>query len=87
MTLDTLRHSFASVAGDLGYAEATIGALLGHVAGTVTGRYTHVLDAVLIAAADHVATTVQDYMTGECCTEAVGAWQGCENNSAQTRRT
>jgi integrase len=66
VTLHTLRHSFASVAGDLGYAEATIGALLGHASGTVTGRYTHVLDAVLIAAADHVATTVQGCMAGEC---------------------
>ena len=65
VTLHTLRHSFASVAADLGYAEATIGALLGHASGTVTGRYTHVLDAVLIAAADHVATTVQGYMAGE----------------------
>jgi integrase len=66
VTLHTLRHSFASVAGDLGYAEATIAALLGHASGTVTGRYTHVLDAVLIAAADHVAATVQGYMTGRC---------------------
>jgi integrase len=41
VTLHTLRHSFASVAGDLGYAEATIGALLGHTSCTVTGRYTH----------------------------------------------
>jgi integrase len=65
VTLHTLRHSFASVAGDLGYAEATIGALLGHSSGTVTGRYTHVLDAVLSAAADQVATTVQGYMTGQ----------------------
>jgi integrase len=64
VTLHTLRHSFASVAGDLGYAEATIGALLGHASGSVTGRYTHILDTVLIAAADQVATTVQDYMTG-----------------------
>ena len=65
VTLHTLRHSFASVAADLGYAEATIGALLGHASGTVTGRYTHVLDAVLIAAADRVAATVQGYMNGE----------------------
>jgi integrase len=64
VTLHALRHSFASVAGDLGYAEATIGALLGHASGTVTGRYTHILDTVLIAAADRVATTVWDYMEG-----------------------
>jgi integrase len=65
VTLHTLRHSFASVAGDLGYAESTIGALLGHASGTVTGRYTHILDSVLIAAADHVASTIHGYMTDE----------------------
>lgn len=63
--LHTLRHSFASVAGDLGYAESTIGALLGHASGSVTGRYTHILDRVLIAAADHVASTVHGYMAEE----------------------
>jgi integrase len=64
VTLHALRHSFASVAGDLGFAEATIGALLGHASGTVTGRYTHILDTVLVAAADRVANTVQGYMAG-----------------------
>lgn len=65
VTLHTLRHSFASVAGDLGYSEATIGALLGHASGTVTGRYTHILDAVLIAAADKVAQEIRRQMVGE----------------------
>lgn len=65
VTPHTLRHSFASVAGDLGYTENTIAAMLGHAAGTVTSRYVHHLDAVLIAAADKVARTVQGYMTGE----------------------
>jgi integrase len=64
VTLHTLRHSFASVAGDLGYSEATIGAMLGHASGSVTGRYTHILDAVLVAAADRVAETVRGYMIG-----------------------
>jgi integrase len=62
VTPHTLRHSFASVAGDLGYSEATIAALLGHAAGTVTGRYTHIMDNVLIAAADRVADTIARYM-------------------------
>jgi integrase len=65
MTLHTLRHSFASTAADLGYSEPTIGALLGHASATVTGRYTHMLDTVLVAAADQVAQAVHDYMTGE----------------------
>jgi integrase len=63
MTLHTLRHSFASTAGDLGYSEPTIASLLGHAIGSVTGRYLHHLDSVLIAAADRVARTVHNYMT------------------------
>lgn len=65
VTPHTLRHSFASVAGDLGYSESTIAALLGHAAGSVTSRYVHHLDAVLIAAADRVAGTIHGYMTGK----------------------
>lgn len=64
VTPHTLRHSFASVAGDIGYSESTIAALLGHAAGSVTSRYVHHLDEVLLAAADRVAATVHDYMTG-----------------------
>ena len=62
VTPHTLRHSFASVAGDLGYSESTIAALLGHSAGTVTGRYTHHLDAVLVAAADKVSAEIDRMM-------------------------
>lgn len=65
VTPHTLRHSFASVAGDLGYSESTIAALLGHAAGSVTSRYVHHLDAVLIAAADRVAGTIHGYMMGK----------------------
>ena len=59
-----MRHSFASVAGDLGFTEPTIAALLSHAAGSVTSRYVHHLDAVLIAAADRVATSIYEMMTG-----------------------
>lgn len=65
VTPHTLRHSFASVAGDLGFAEVTIAAMLGHAAGSVTSRYIHHLDSVLINAADRVATTIRGYMIGE----------------------
>jgi integrase len=58
----TLRHSFASTAANLGYSEPTIGAMLGHSSGSVTGRYIHHLDAVLIAAADKVAEEVRGMM-------------------------
>lgn len=65
VTLHTLRHSFASVAGDLGYSESTIAALLGHAAGSVTGRYTHILDTVLVSAADHIAGQISVFMEEE----------------------
>ena len=50
-----LRHAYASVASDLGYAEPTISALLGHATRSMTSRYIHHLDAALIAAADAVS--------------------------------
>lgn len=64
VTLHTLRHSFASVAGDLHYTEPTIAAMLGHAAGSVTGRYIHHLDSVLIAAADKVAIAIAGFIDG-----------------------
>ena len=63
VTPHTLRHSFASVAGDLGFTESTIAALLGHAASTVTSRYVHHLDRVLIEAADKVAESILIMMT------------------------
>lgn len=65
VTPHTLRHSFASVAADLGYAEPTIAAMLGHAAASVTSRYMHHLDSVLIAAADRVAQSIFNMMTTE----------------------
>lgn len=58
VTPHTLRHSFASIAGDLGYTEPTIAAMLGHAAASVTSRYIHHLDTVLIAAADNVTEEI-----------------------------
>jgi integrase len=56
VTPHVLRHSFASLAGDLGYSDPTIGALIGHKGHTMTSRYVHSADAVLLAAADAIAT-------------------------------
>ncbi|WP_036287407.1 site-specific integrase [Methylosinus sp. PW1] len=64
VTRHTMRHSFASVAGDLGFSESTIKAMLGHAGGSVTSRYVHHLDSVLVAAADKVARAIDGYMTG-----------------------
>ena len=55
ITPHVLRHSFASLAADLGYNEPTIASLLGHKTHSITSRYMHSADTVLLAAADAVA--------------------------------
>jgi integrase len=55
ITPNVFRHSFQSLASDLGYSEATIRALVGHKGHSITSRYVHAADAVLLAAADAVA--------------------------------
>jgi integrase len=62
VTPQVLRHSFASLAGDLGYSEPTIAALVGHKGQTITSRYVHAADAVLLAAADAVANRTVELM-------------------------
>jgi integrase len=69
VTPHTLRHSFASLAGDLGYSEPTIAALVGHKGRTITSRYVHAADAVLLAAADAIANHTAQLM-GETKSEA-----------------
>jgi len=49
VTPHTLRHTFASVAGDLGFSELTIAALLGHSARGVTQGYIHIDEALKLA--------------------------------------
>lgn len=62
ITPHTLRHSFGSVAGDLGLAEFTISALLGHSTHSVTAGYVHRADAALLAYADQVAASIAERM-------------------------
>jgi integrase len=59
VTPHTLRHTFASVAGDLGFSELTIAALLGHAARGVTQGYVHI-DEALRLAAERVSTEIAD---------------------------
>ena len=49
VTPHTLRHTFGSVAGDLGFSELTIAALLGHAAQSVTQGYVHIDEALKLA--------------------------------------
>ena len=59
VTPHTLRHTFGSVAGDLGFSELTIAAMLGHAAQTVTQGYIHVDEALRLA----VARTSEEIIT------------------------
>lgn len=68
ITPHVLRHSFASVAADLEYSEITIGTLIGHKGHSITSRYTHAADAVLLAAADRVAGSIAARMAGNADT-------------------
>jgi integrase len=62
VTPHTLRHSFTSLANDLGYSDPTIAAMVGHKGRTTTSRYIHSADAVLLAAADAVANRTAELM-------------------------
>ena len=64
VTPHVLRHSFASVANDLGFTESTVAALLGHSRGSITSRYIHSVDTALVMAADTVAGYLQGLLDG-----------------------
>ena len=61
VTPHVLRHTFASVAGDLGFSELTIAGLLGHSARGVTQGYVH-LDSALVVAADRVSERIAELL-------------------------
>ena len=77
VTPHVLRHTFASVAGDLGFSELTIAGLLGHSAHGVTQRYVH-LDTALVVAADRVSTEIAKMLGCEAPTERSGN-RSCEH--------
>jgi integrase len=54
----TLRHTFGSIAAELGFSEITIAGLLGHTSRGVTQRYSHVPDTALLVAADRIASRI-----------------------------
>jgi integrase len=64
ITAHVLRHSFASIANDLGFTEVTIAALLGHSKGTMTSKYIHTMDGALIMAADTVSSYIDALLKG-----------------------
>jgi integrase len=61
-----LRRTFASIAGDLGFGDATIAELLGHARRGVTERhYVRRSDPVMVAAADKVAARIAEMLAGK----------------------
>ena len=61
ITLHTLRHTFASMAAEMGFTELTIAGLLGHASRGVTQRYIHI-DEALVLAADKVSTRMRQLL-------------------------
>jgi len=59
----SLRHTFASVASDLGFSDAIIGGLSGHKGRGVTSRYIHRPDTALIMAADRVSERMSELLS------------------------
>lgn len=59
-----LRHAFGGTAGDLGYSDLVIGALLGNGQGGITQRYVK-LDRILTSAADRINQWIAAAMDGE----------------------
>ncbi len=65
ITPHVLRHSFATMAGDLGFSTSTIASLLGHKAANITELYVHRrVDSVLVGAADKVAARIEAMLCG-----------------------
>lgn len=67
VTLHTLRHTFGSVAGDLGFSELTIAAMLGHGKRGVTQGYIHI-DEGLRLAIECTSVKLAELLDGKCAT-------------------
>jgi integrase len=61
VTPHVFRHTFGSVAGDLGYSEMTIAAMLGHGKRGVTQGYIHI-DELLRSAIETVSARIADLL-------------------------
>jgi integrase len=82
ITPHVLRHSFASIAADLGFSELTIAALLGHRKASVT-KYAHHADAVLLQAADVVVGRVAELMGEGKTGTVVELWPSLEGRESR----
>lgn len=64
ITPHVLRHTFATVAAELGFSELTIAGLLGHASQGVTQRYVH-LDKALVLAGDQVSAKIAELLNAD----------------------
>ena len=62
--LHDLRHSFTTVARDLGYGDHVIARLVGHTLTGTTSRYGEVRDATVRQAANAIAQEIDGYLNG-----------------------
>jgi len=82
ITAHVLRHSFASIANDLGLSEITIAALLGHANSSVTSKYVHSLDNTLVMAADTVSGYIQGLLDGKEFKQTAYAFDRCARKAS-----
>ena len=85
VTPHVLRHSFASIANDLGFTEVTIAALVGHSKGSVTSKYIHSLDTALVMAADTIAGYIHGLLDGVEFKQTAYALDRSSRRTALTR--
>lgn len=85
VTPHVLRHSFASIANDLGFTEVTIAALVGHAKGSVTSKYIHTLDTALIMAADTISGYIQGLLDGKAFKQTAYALDRNSRRAALSR--
>ncbi len=72
LRLHDLRHSFTTVARDeLGFGDHVIARLVGHTLPGMTSRYGEVRDATVRHAADAIAQTIDQYLTGTSSTRVL----------------
>lgn len=62
LRLHDLRHSFTTVARELGWGDHYIAPMIGHKLGGMTARYGSVQDATLRRAANETAQTIASYL-------------------------
>jgi integrase len=57
-----LRHSYASIAANIGYSEFIVSSLIGHKLNSMTSRYVHLSSEALLGASNSVGTAIEGMM-------------------------